>query len=210
LIKWRAQQLFAEIQDGLEELAEPSRAYNDLEFMRNYSATEFDVIMPRGLMSQVNKHDVPFLFREDTKPTVKEVDWKYFGTVLTSGGTSDGSKRALVEKDFVDASAVLVKHCFPGELIPNTGVYAAYEAYTPQYTSKPSLSTTGVEIYLIHKNDYPIMSGFVVGTNFYDPQALITNHYLTFGHNPVRTSHLREYALLKFTTSITPPEPAGE
>lgn len=45
------------------------------------------------------------------------------------------------------------------------------------------------------ENSVPMMSGFQVGTEFYNPRSLTTNHYLTYGHN--------ELTLLKSKPLIT-------
>jgi len=38
------------------------------------------------------------------------------------------------------------------------------------------------------------MSAFEVGTSFYNPKALNTNHYLTWGHNTLQ--HIKEFPLI--------------
>lgn len=199
--KFKAQEMFRQLEDSVKELKEPSRDYNDNGFLRTAKLTDFDLVIPLGVLSNVDKHDVPFLFNEDTKPTIKEVHWKYFGTALATAGTSDGKVRALVEKDFTKTGEDPV-HLFPGDLIPNGFAYGANEAYTPKYESRPTLED-GVEILLIHKDDFPIMSAFSVGTSFFNAQNLVTNHYLTFGHNDVMGAHIGEFPLLYLDLDIT-------
>ena len=197
LLVYKAQQLYKRIEDSMEELKEPSRSYNDHGFLRNYQMSDFDIIVPLGVLSSVKKMDVPFLFNADNKPVFKEVHWKYFGTLLDADGTTPASNtviRTYVEKDY---GAV---HLFPGDLIPNSTAYLADEAYTCSYATRPDISTD-ITVLAIHKEDYPIMSAFTVGTSFFNARRLDMNHYLTFGHNPVDEAHLGERALLKFITS---------
>lgn len=203
LLKWRAQELFRQIEDAVAELKEPSRDYNDNAFLRTYSIEDFDIVMPLGVMSSVRKHDLPFLFEGDAKPAIKEVHWKYFGTlVTTSGTTADATKRAAVEKIFTKAANANPLHLFPGDIVPKDYVYAANEIYTPKYSARPTLNGA-FEVLLIGKQDFPVMSAFSVGTSFFNAQTLANNQYLTFGHNDVFDAHIGEYALLKVAVTVT-------
>jgi hypothetical protein len=199
LLRWQGQELARKIEDRLMELSEPSRAYNDNGFLRTYSKEDFDIIVPIGVLSSIRKHDVPFLYNVDEKPIFKEIHWKYFGAKNAAAGTTlaaNTTVRALVEKDFGST------HCFPGDLLPNGTAYGANETYTASYTSAPSLGGNDVTILLVHKQDFPIMSAFSVGTSFFNARRLDMNHYLTFGHNNVQNAHIGEYALLKITTDV--------
>lgn len=200
---YKAQELYRQIEDYMKELEEPSRAYNDHAFLRNYKFDDFDIIVPLGVLSSVKKLDVPFLYTPDDKPIFKEVHWKYFGAINADGDTLTGTNttvRALVEKDYDVVGTIT--HCFPGDLLPNLATYEDNETYTATYASRPSINTN-ITILVIHKEDYPIMSAFTVGTSFFNARRLDMNHYLTFGHNPVYDAHLGERALLKFTTTNT-------
>lgn len=203
LYRWRGQELFRQVEDYMDELNEPSRNYNDLKFLRNYHIDDFDIIIPLGVLSNVRKHDIPFLFNEDAKPRFKEIHWKYFGTLNEDAGTSqDNNKtiRSYIEKDYGTAENPI--HVFPGDLIPNSVAYLANETYTAKYAERPSINQP-IDILFIHKEDFPIMSAFSVSTNFFDPVQLNSNYYLTFGHNIVADAHLGERALLKISTIIT-------
>lgn len=199
LKRWRAQELYRQIEDFMKELNEPSRSYNDHGFLRNYKLEDFDIIVPLGILSSVRKHDIPFLFGPDDKPLFKEVHWKYFGAIIAADGTtlaSNTTVRALIEKDYGST------HCFPGDLLPNSQAYLANEVYTASYTARPSLDSAIAAILMIHKEDFPIMSAFTVGTSFFNARRLDMNHYLTFGHNNVYNAHLGERALLKVNTTV--------
>ena len=198
LIRYRAQELYRQIEDAMKELNEPSRDYNDNGFLRNYKLEDFDIIVPLGVLSTIRKQDIPFLFTPDDKPIFKEIHWKYFGAIIAAGGNTPAGNtaiRALVEKDY---GAV---HCFPGDLLPNATAYLANEVYTCSFTARPSLGVA-VTVLMIHKQDYPIMSAFTVGTSFFNARRLDMNHYLTFGHNNVYVAHLGERALLKALTVL--------
>lgn len=198
LLKWRAQELYRVIEDNMKELEEPSRTYNDLSFLRSYKLSDFDIVFPLGVLSGIRKHDIPFLFGPDEKPLFKEVHWKYFGAIDASGGTTDASntdQRALVEKVYGGTNY------FPGDLLPNSTAYLANETYIATYESRPSLNEV-ITVLMIHKQDFPIMAAFSVGTSFFNAKTLVINQYLTFGHNEVYDAHLREFAVLKVATII--------
>lgn len=209
LFKWRAQELFREIEDSIAELKEPARTYNDHGFLRNYTSDDFDYIVPLGILSGVKKHDAPYLFHPDDKPKFKEIHWKYFGGINATGATLTGTNktvRSLYEMDYTVGSDVT--HVLPGDLLPNLATYADDTTYTCIFESRPSINSTSYPILLMHKRDYPIMSAFTVGTSFFNARRLDINHYLTFGHSDVLNAHLGEYALLKFAVDATDDTPA--
>jgi len=198
LLRWRAQEMYRVLEDMIAELNEPSRSYNDYEFLRNYKLEDFDIVIPLGVLSSVRKQDVPFLYNPDTKISIKEIHWKYFGAMNASASTTAASNttvRAAIEADFG------AEHLFPGDLLPNSTAYAANTTYTASYSSRPSLNSA-ITILLVHKNDYPIMSAFSVGTSFFNARRLDVNQYLTFGHNNVQEAHIGEFALLKVVTTV--------
>lgn len=202
LIRWRAQEFFRQLEDAIAELNEPSRSYNDNGFLRNYQLEDFDIVVPQGILSSVRKQDIPYLFSPDKKIDVKEIHWKYFGTVNESGDTLEGTNttvRSLIETDYTVGE--VTTHVFPGDLLPNLAEYAADETYTCSYASRPSMAAAFTGI-LVHKQDFPIMSAFSVGTSFFNARRLDQNNYLTFGHNDVAASHIGEFALLKVTTTV--------
>ncbi len=204
LVLWRSQELYRVVEDQLKELKEPSREYNDLAFLRSYKPSDFKIYIPLGVLSSVRKHDIPFLYNKDDKNALEfeEVHWKYFGAIDAAGGTTaadnetTGLKRALVEKEYGGTNY------FPGDIIPNSTVFAANEAYTSTYgVTRPGIDDD-ITMLIVHKQDYPIMSAFSVGTSFFNAKTLATNHYLTFGHNDVYDAHLRERALLSIATDV--------
>lgn len=200
-VKWQAQELFRVLEDAVAELKEPSRAYNDNGFIRTARMDDFDIVIPLGVLSNVSKHDVPFLYNPDNKPYIHEVHWKYFGSIITTvTATAAGTERSLLEQDFTVSDTTT--HCFPGDLVPaGAATIPANTIYTPKYSSRPTIQD-GVEILLIHKDDFPILSAFSVATEFPNPQTLVTNNYLTFGHSRVLNSHIGEFPLLRLELDI--------
>lgn len=155
----------------LVELKDVSRDFNDYEYLRSYDESDLRVVWNAKHYNTLKKIDMPVIFHKEG--LLNEFDQevlpaRYFGTVLSTAGTSDGTQRTLVEGDFGG------KHIFPGDLIPSGAAYLANEAYEEDDT---------IAFKLIHKRSVPFMSAFEVATSFFNPKSLTENHYLTWGYN---------------------------
>ena len=179
----------------LVEVQDADRDYNDLGYMRSYDEAEFICIFPNSVYNAIKKIDLPVIFHKEGLLGEFEqivLPDKYFGQVIgntdatNSTDINNTTVRSLIETKYQVASAVadprakLAKdgnyyvHVFPGDLLPNSVTYKQNEAY---YESQE------IAFKLIHKRAVPYMSAFEVGTSFFNPRSLTTNHYLTFGHN---------------------------
>lgn len=179
----------------LVEVQDADRDYNDLGYMRSYDEADFIVLFPGKVYNAIKKLDLPVIFHNegllgDFEQIV--LPDKYFGQVVgdtdatNTSPASNDSVRSLIETKYpvsgqaADPRAKKGKdgnwyvHVFPGDLLPNSVVYKQNEAY---YESQE------VAFKVIHKRAVPYMSSFQVGTSFFNPRSLTTNHYLTFGHN---------------------------
>lgn len=178
----------------LVAVQDADRDYNDLGYMRSYTEADFICIFPASVYNSIKKIDLPVIFHSegllgDFEQIV--LPDKYFGTVVGADGTSTTGAsniniRSLIETKYqvasaaADARAKLGKdgnyyvHVFPGDLLPNSVTFNKNEAYT---------EAQNIAFKLIHKRAVPYMSAFEVGTSFFNPRSLTTNHYLTFGHN---------------------------
>lgn len=181
----------------LKELNEASRDYNALSFLMNVNPADYDIILPVGINDALKQYGVSLPL------DIKEVHWKYFGTLVATGGTTaDATKRAAVEKTFKKALDADPIHLFPGDIVPNAYVYLANEIYTPTYTAAPDLLASDLTFVIIHKQDFPIPSAFSVQTSFFNPKDLVVNHYLTWGYSEPRNNHLSGLPLLKVSTDV--------
>jgi hypothetical protein len=161
--------------------------------MRSYDESDFICIFPGSVYNSIKKIDLPVIFHNegllgDFEQIV--LPDKYFGTVVGESGTSttnaeNNNIRSLIETKYevepeADPRAKLGKdgnwyvHVFPGDLLPGSVTFNKNEAYE---------EAQDVAFKLIHKRAVPYMSAFEVGTSFFNPRSLTTNHYLTFGHN---------------------------
>lgn len=177
----------------LVEVQDADRDYNDLGYMRSYDEADFICIFPAKIYNSVKKIDLPVIFHNEGLLGEFEqivLPDKYFGQIVGEGGTATTTEnnttvRSLIETKYevepeADPRAKRAKdgnwyvHVFPGDLLPSGITYKQNEAY---YESQE------VAFKLIHKRSVPYMSAFEVGTSFFNPRSLTTNHYLTFGHN---------------------------
>lgn len=173
------------IADTFVELKDVSRDYNDYGNLRSYADGDLMVVWNSKYVNKIRKLDLPTIFHKDglvDKFEEEILPARYFGNINAAGGTTSSSNttiRAAVEKDFG------AKHCFPGDLLPNSTAYGANETYTVE---------DDVICKIIHKNSVPFMSAFEVGTSFFNPKSLTETHYLTFGHNTLE--YLKNYPFI--------------
>lgn len=179
----------------LVEVQDADRNYNDLGYMRSYDEADFIVLFPGKVYNSIKKIDLPAIFHNegllgDFEQIV--LPDKYFGKVVgdtdaTNTTNADNDNvRSLIETKYqvtsqaADARAKQGKdgnwyvHVFPGDLLPGSITYKQNEAY---------YEAQNIAFKVIHKRAVPYMSAFEVGTSFFNPRSLTTNHYLTFGHN---------------------------
>lgn len=179
----------------LVEVQDADRDYNDLGYMRSYDESDFIVVFPAKVYNSIKKINLPVIFhKEGLLGEFEQVVLpdKYFGQVVgesdatNSTDVANTTVRSLIENKYQVASAEAdprakrgkdgnyYVHVFPGDLLPNSITYKQNEAY---YESQE------VAFKVIHRRAVPYMSAFSVGTSFFNPRSLTTNHYLTFGHN---------------------------
>lgn len=163
------------------EMTDYTRDYNDYGQLRRYSENELKVIFNSKYINKIKNIDLPVIFdNAGLKATfAKEVlPARYFGTVNTAAKVADTKTRSLIEQ------VIEGKHYFAGDVI-DSGKTA------PKGTSYQEDDSI---ICKIVTKLPPYMSAFEVGTSFFNPKSLTTNHYLTFGHNTIE--YLKAYPLV--------------
>ena len=183
--RMQAGAIAAKMADLLVELEDVTRDYNDYGNLRSYSGDSLIAVWNSEKLNEIKKIDLPTIFHKDgliDKMGEYTLPARYFGKVNASAGTTTATNttvRSLVEKDFG------TKHCFPGDLLPNSQAYGANETYTQDDT---------ILFKIMHKRSVPYMSAFEVGTSFFNPKSLTENHYLTWGHNTLE--YLKNYPFI--------------
>lgn len=184
-----AQTIAKKLADIFDELADPTREYNDYQYMRSYDMSDFRVIWNAEYLNKITKLDLPTIFHKDIYDGLlsDKLPAKYFGTINTSGGTTSATNktiRSLIETDYGSV------HVFPGELLPGNTAYEANKTYTED-------NSIACKIY--KKGAVPYLSAFTVATSFFNPQSLTDTRMLIFGHNTLQQLHDFPSLGLKFT-----------
>lgn len=191
--RMQAGAIAAKMADLLVDLEDVTRDYNDYGNLRSYSSDSLIAVWNSEALNKIKKIDLPTVFNKDgliDKMGEYTLPARYFGTVNTDAGTTTATNttvRSLVEKDFGD------KHCFPGDLLPDSTAYDANETYTQDNT---------ILFKIMHKRSVPYMSAFEVGTSFFNAKSLTTNHYLTWGHNTLE--YLKNYPMITVRGTTSP------
>lgn len=179
--------------DLLVNLEDVSRDYNDYGNLRSFNANDLVFVWNSEWVNMIKKLDLPTIFNKDgliDKFAEHTLPARYFGTVNATSGTTTSTNitvRSLIEKDYnsVDPSNALYdekKHIFPGDLLPGSTAYNAGETYTED---------SNIVFKVYHKNSIPFMTAFETGTEFFNPRALTSTHYLIWGYNDLE--HLKNY-----------------
>ena len=195
------QTIATEVADLIVDIEDVNRYYNDYGNLRSFNVDDLVFVWNSEQVNKIKKLDLPTIFHKDSlidKFAQHTLPPKYFGNVNVSGGTTGASNitiRSLIEKDYntvepnqpgYDAK----KHIFPGELLPANTAYEANETYGEDPT---------IMLKIYHKRSIPFMTGFETGTEFYNPRALTSTHYLIWGYNSLE--YLKNYPFITVKAS---------
>lgn len=199
----KAQTIAEDMANLFVNMSDVSRDYNDYGMLRSYSMSAIKIVWSSKYVNKIKKIQLPTIFHKEGLLDKFDQDMlpeRYFGDVNTTTGTTASTNttiRSLIETDYEVASAAADSraelnpddnkyyvHVFGGDLLPNSTDYAA----NATYTEDPDV------ICKVYVKLPPFMSGFQVGTSFFNPKALNENHYLTWGHNTLE--HLYNYPMI--------------
>lgn len=176
-----AKELANKLADIVTEMTDYTRDFNDYGQLRRYAESDIKIIFNSKYINKIKNVDLPVIFdNAGLKATFsKEVlPARYFGNVNTSAKVADTKTRSLIEQ------VINGKHYFAGDVIASGDT-------APKGTS---YQEDDAIICKIVTKLPPYMSAFEVGTSFFNPKSLTTNHYLTFGHNTIE--YLKAYPLV--------------
>lgn len=163
------------------ELQTPSRKFNDYGNIRSYSEDEIKIVFNSKYLNKLKYVDLPTIFHSEglvKKMGEYVLPPEFFGTILTEGGTADGTQRSVGETTYGTVTV------YPGELIPAGQAYEAGQAYV---VDEDVVCKVLVKL-------PPYMSAFEAATSFYNAKSLTDNRYLTFGHNTIE--YLKNYPFI--------------
>lgn len=161
--------------DLLTKLTDVSREFNDYGFIRSYDESDLVVVWNAKHYNTLKKVDMPAIFHnEGLLSEFKQyvLPERYFGVPeLVSNPDSDYVSGGT-GVHYLKAISGYKK--FAGEQTPTGEQCAAADIYDVDPT---------IAFKIMHKDSVPYMSGFEVGTSFFNPRSLTETNYLTFGHN---------------------------
>ena len=180
---------------------------NDFGFTRSWAKDDLEVVWNSTYRNAITYLDLPSLYHKDglIDFSGKTLPSHYFGIPVTAANVDSytgadkvfatdgkyqptkGKAYAAEELDITVGSTAY--HLFAGQELPANAVVntAAINAGLKVYVGDESI------IFKIIKKGQacPYMSAFEQSTSFFNAKALLTNYYLTFGHNTME--HLKQY-----------------
>lgn len=192
----KGQRVSRAIADAFVELKDNRRDYNENGFIRSYNPSELLMVWNAQAKNEITHVDLPTVYHKDgvTPMDGIEIDQRYFGAINAASGTTAATNttvRSLTEQDYTvgTGDTAVTTHVFPGDLLPNLCDYAAGATYTVD---------SKIIGKLISVEGAPFMSGFEVGTSFFNPKSLTTNHYLTWGYNSLKALAEKPFVTFSF------------
>ena len=180
------------LDDIFVEMADVSRDWNDYGYTRKYAADDFIIVWNAKYANFMRNVSLPTIFHKDGILDIKEeniLPARYFGTVNTSATTGDGATVRYLNETFLENETEVDgstgKNCWAGDLVPYGESVGAGESYTED---------GDIICKIIHKDDFPFMSGYRTQKEFINPKNLSTNHYLHFAYNKLQ--HLHNYPVI--------------
>lgn len=180
---------------------------NDFGFTRSWAKDDLEVVWNSKYRNAITYLDLPSLYHKDglIDFSGKTLPPHYFGVPVTATNVASytgadkvfatdgkyqptkGKAYAAEELDITVGGTAY--HLFAGQELPANAVVntAAINAGLKVYVGDENI------IFKIIKKGQacPYMSAFEQSTSFFNAKALLTNYYLTFGHNTME--HLKQY-----------------
>lgn len=182
-----AQTIAQKIADLIVDLKDYTRDYNDYGFMRAYNESDLMVIWNSAWVNKITKIDLPTIFNKAglmDKFEQNVLPARFFGKVIgstslptgltlgTNGKIQIGSTYAGADIYAMDEDVFTSGHKFAGEKL------AAGDEFFP---GKAYIVDDDIICKVITKDTVKYMAAFETGTEFFNPQALVTSKMLIFG-----------------------------
>lgn len=206
----RAAAIKKAIMDLEDDMKDNQRKYNGYGFYGSYDWNDMTPIFSSKYVNEINAQAIYQTFNPEFLRSANGArKWtpKWFGDVYTQGGTTNSVKNtttySLIEQNSdgtlnlvltPQQKAANVYRIFPGDLLPESFTYKAYEAYRKNDK-------------VIAKIFFPeyvyYMTGYEQGEMFHNARSSTDNHYLRKGHSDVMVSLFRPFITL---TEVNPEE----
>lgn len=190
-----AETIAQKLQDIIIDMRDVSDKYNDYDFYRAIDPGDLEIVWNADWVNLIRKVGLPTIFHKDGLLEIKDeniLPAKYFGAINSSSTTATAGTRSLVEQ------TIGGNHYWAGEEIASGATVGAGLSYAQ--TAAP-LNAGSIICKIVHKGDFPYMSGYETETTFINGKNLSENHYLHFGHNTLK--HIYEYPLVTVKCAMT-------
>lgn len=199
----KAQLIAEEIANLLVYLKNPSRKFNDYGHIRSYEIGRIKVIWNSAYANEIRKVDLPTIFHNaglvDKFDGADILPEYYFGTGFQTLDDGDDFTDLTGYTSSSKVYSAIEQNVVYGANDDNLEVFAGEDL---EEVRGETINTDGVEVYIADPSIIckvvvelpPIMSAFEVGTSFFNPKSLTTNHYLTWGHNTLE--YLKNYPMI--------------
>lgn len=180
----QAQTIAAKVSDLMVSLEDVTRDYNDYGYIRSVNSDDLIAVWNSAWVNKINKLDVPMIFKglDIDKKGEYTLPARYFGKINVDAGTAPTPNTTV---RYLEEHTVAGKVYNAGDLVPAGTAYGASETYTVD---------DSIAFKIMHKKSVPFMSAFSTATEFFNPRALLSNHYLTWGYNTLE--HLKQYPFI--------------
>lgn len=185
-----AQGLSTTLANLFDDIQEPTRSFNEINFLRAWDESDLEIIINKSYYNQFRYNEVPDIFHEEEiKSMLKRggLHQHYFGDIITTPGTATGTQRTMVEGDF-KGTVGDSEHLFPGDLLPNGAAYKANEAYTED---------DNILCIVTRKGFCPFMAAATREAQWLNPRNGNLQHYLNFGHNTLQIIDDAPWVIIK-------------
>lgn len=200
-------QTIAEFVANLEVELADINTVNDFGFTRSWSKDDLEIVWNAEYKNKITKLDLPTIFHKDGLIDFngKILPKHYFGVGITAANVAsytgadkvfaaDGKyqptkgKAYAAEEMDVEVGGTSY-HLFAGQELPANTVVTTD---TINAGLKVYVGDENIIFKVIKKGQAcPYMSAFEQSTSFFNAKALLTNYYLTYGHNTLE--HLKQY-----------------
>lgn len=204
--RMQAQEIARQVGHILGKMKDSTTAYNLNGFLKSFKPEDFDVVWNLNYYDKILYTDLPTIYhKENLLKNGKTLDEHYFGSA-TVAAAADGTTVRARREYFIRVNAsgeyatsgALVKHVFPGDLLPKSTPTQSngadtFDSITATVNGKGrTISvctsafayTTNAKVIckIIHKDAIKYLSSFETGTEFWNPKNLSTNRYLTWAY----------------------------
>ncbi len=182
-----AQTIAQYLADLIVDMKDYSRDYNDYGFMRAYNESDLMVIWNAKYVNKINKLDLPTIFNKAglmDKFEQNILPARYFGTLvdtnsLPTGLTVQTNGKIKIGSNYTGATIRTMEedvfasgHKFAGEALAVNDEFVPGAAY---------FEDEDIICKVITKETVKYTAAFEAGTEFFNPQALVTSKMLVWG-----------------------------